>query len=148
MTASTAKPSERLRLLRARRASAPDHSVDALKVNFHKRGWRGHDFDRQFGGAARPFAPLAIFPVGPKFRERQPTRLADAFGVDSDSVGPLRMATATLLIAFGCRGRLGQQELQPSRLPSEPRTIGCEAIQLSLRRINNLRCESSKRDLG
>jgi hypothetical protein len=97
MTASTAKPSERLRLLRARRASAPDHSVDALKVNFHKRGWRGHDFDRQFGGAARPFAPLAIFPVDPKFRERQPTRLADAFGVDSDSVGPLRMATATLL---------------------------------------------------
>ena len=41
-----------------------------------------------------PFAPLAIFPVGPKFRERQPTRLADALGVDSDSVGPLRMATA------------------------------------------------------
>ena len=130
MTASTAKPSERLRLVRARRASAPDHSVDALKVNFHKRGWRGHDFDRQFGGAARPFAPLTIFPVGPKFRERQPTRLADAFGVDSDSVGPLRMATATLLIAFGCRGGLGQQELQPS--PSEPRTIGCGGDSVEL----------------
>jgi hypothetical protein len=96
MTASTAKPIERLRLVRARRASAPDHSVDALKVNSTSvdGGGMTSTASRWRRTAVRPTRHLS---GGPKFRERQPTRLADAFGVDSDSVGPLRMATATLL---------------------------------------------------